>query len=107
MKRIALFAIIFLLSIISFVLSCQVSSISVSTVVTPTSLAPDAFDETAVNDHFSYSDDFVYVSDTESTFACVDARRDNVVLGTPGGDFGELVVAIRAYTNLVRHFLFE
>ncbi|WIA35483.1 hypothetical protein OEZ86_003914 [Tetradesmus obliquus] len=37
---------------------------------------------------------------TRSTFSCIDARGDAALLGTPGGDFGELVAAIMAWFKL-------
>eukprot|EP00883_Tetradesmus_obliquus_P002707 jgi/Sobl393_1/12911/SZX61149.1 len=35
-----------------------------------------------------------------TSFSCIDARGDTAILGTPGGDFGELVAGIMAWFRL-------
>jgi hypothetical protein len=37
---------------------------------------------------------------TATTFQCVDARGDDSVMGTPGGDFAEFVIGLMAWENL-------
>lgn len=63
------------------------------------SAAPEninAYTLSDVENHFELGS-VEYVDELRTPFSCVDARGDEPLLGTPGGDFVELVVAISAY----------
>jgi len=42
-----------------------------------------------------------YVLITETSFKCLDGRNNNPVLGTPGGDSGEFIIALSVYEDLI------
>lgn len=42
-----------------------------------------------------------YVLITENSFKCLDGRYNDPVLGTPGGDAGEFIIALSVYEDLV------
>jgi len=42
-----------------------------------------------------------YVLITESSFKCLDGRNTGPVLGTPGGDAGEFIIALSVYEDLI------
>ena len=43
-----------------------------------------------------------YVKVTEASFSCLDGRFNNPVLGTPGGDSGEFILALSVYEDLLQ-----
>ena len=48
-----------------------------------------------------------YVKDGTGTLSCVDARSDDPVIGTPGGDLAEFAMGLTAYnlrTNKVQNY---
>jgi len=46
-------------------------------------------------------EDLSYVSIEESSFKCLDGRYSKPILGTPGGDAGEFLMALSVYEDLV------
>lgn len=44
----------------------------------------------------------VFVDPTAYHFSCLDGRIKNPVLGTPGGDSGELILALNIYEKMTR-----
>ena len=43
-----------------------------------------------------------YVKVTEASFSCLDGRFNDPVLGTPGGDTGEFILALSVYEDLLQ-----
>lgn len=66
-------------------------------------IAENAWDQSGVQQHFdalAAVEDFR--PDLNTTFACIDSRGQNNILGTPGGDTAELIGGIQAYMNLTK-----
>ena len=42
-----------------------------------------------------------YVLITETSFKCLDGRSNDKILGTPGGDSGEMIIALSVYEDLI------
>ena len=43
-----------------------------------------------------------FVDPTKTSFHCMDGRESNEILATPGGDFGEFLLALYIYEGLTR-----
>ena len=46
-------------------------------------------------------EDLSYISIEEASFKCLDGRYSTAILGTPGGDAGEFLMALSVYEDLV------
>lgn len=46
-------------------------------------------------------EDLTYVNVAESHFSCIDGRVPNAMLGTPGGDIGEFLLALHIYEDIL------
>jgi hypothetical protein len=49
--------------------------------------------------HFNNQPSMVVQSSAGTTFQCVDARGDEAMMGTPGGDFAEFLMGLMAWEN--------
>jgi len=54
-----------------------------------------------VRDIVGYPSELSYVNVAESHFECLDGRIRSGVLGTPGGDAGEFILALHVYEDMV------
>jgi hypothetical protein len=85
---------------------CSASSAEVTYVANKN--APGFYTLTEVNDHIDWviSNDLArYFKDGTSTLSCVDARSDDPVIGTPGGDLAELAMGLYVYHTLTNKVL--
>jgi hypothetical protein len=64
---------------------------------------PSALPQDLVKQHFDTDlnrDSFKSLSARSVSFACVDSRSEEPLLGTPGGDMSEFMAAVGLYFNL-------
>ena len=54
----------------------------------------------AVQDHFRNQPSLTMVNVKQATYSCVDARADEPMLGTPGGDLAEAMNAAMALMKI-------
>lgn len=79
-----LVAVLCLLAMTNFLLACTITGMQVKRIADAKGdPLPDRFNETQVQDHFAT----LIISDNiHNSFHCVDARNDQAIFGTPGGD---------------------
>lgn len=51
--------------------------------------------------------ELTYVNVADTHFSCVDGRVEGGVLGAPGGDLGEYILALHVYENMLGRPLSE
>jgi hypothetical protein len=91
-----------LLVLIQYVLACNMHDVHVHKIGNASASNPlsTRYDLKDVDAHFTQKV-ILMESNIETTFACVDARNNDHVFGTPGGDFSEFTAALQVYFKMI------
>jgi hypothetical protein len=80
------------------IISCSVNSITYNLVRGPRipSTVPQ-FNISDIKAHLDEEGLSIYASNIKSTYSCVDGRKDDPILASPGGDWGEFILGLETY----------
>ena len=90
-------------SLVLRVSGCSIASSTVAYALNGNKNQPGFFTPVDVSAHMNLvtsSNSDVYARDGASTLSCVDARSDQPVIGTPGGDLAEFAIGLSTYHTL-------
>jgi len=85
--------------------ACRVNSVSVSTVAP--SVGEAIVTPKQLQAAFAHVATLEWAHIAQTSFSALDGRNDEKVLGTPGGDMGEFIQALNAYTKVSNKVLTE